>query len=86
MPSETVTRQIRKFLVERFPQARHLSNDDALLDKGVVDSLGILEIVAFLEQAFHMTVADEELLPENFQSVERLATFVQSKVNGASVH
>ena len=86
MPSETVVQQIRKFLAERFPQARRLSNADTLLDNGVIDSLGILEIVAFLEQEFHLTVADEELLPENFQSVERLATFVQSKVHGAPVH
>jgi acyl carrier protein len=72
---------IRKFLLEKFPLAhkRGLSNGARLLEEGIVDSLGILDLVSFLETEFAIVVSDEELLPENFQTIERLAAFVQRK-------
>jgi len=82
MELEIVAKQIRGFIAERFPLARDISNDDRLLQRGVIDSLGVLEVVAFLERDFHIAVMDEELLPENFQSISRLAAFVYTKQNG----
>jgi acyl carrier protein len=86
MQVETVIEQIRKFLVVHFPLARHIKVNDPLLENGMVDSLGILEIVAFLESEFHLTVADDELVPENFHSIATLAALVQSKLNGTAVY
>jgi acyl carrier protein len=85
MQVDTVTEQIRKFIVEHFPLARKLdpNNDDRLLEKGIIDSLGILELVAFVEHEFQITMTDEELLPENFRSIKDLAAFVQSKLTCA---
>lgn len=69
--------QIRTFVLARFPIAakKGLKNTDSLLESGIVDSLGILEIVAFLEKEFGITISDEELVPENFESIESLAKF-----------
>jgi len=77
--------RIREFLIERFPPARIINNDAQLLGSGLVDSLGVLEIVTFLECEFHIPVTDEDLLPENFQSITSLVSFVQSKLNGVPV-
>jgi acyl carrier protein len=85
MQVEAMIDQIKKFLVEHFPTARHIGNDDQLLGNGLLDSLGVLDVVGFLERQFHITVADEELLPENFQSITSLVAFVQSKLDGSPV-
>jgi acyl carrier protein len=53
--------------------------DASLLDSGLVDSTGILEVVLFLEEAFEISVEDEEVLPENFDSIERLTAYVERK-------
>ena len=79
----SVGERIRSFIVERFPlvRKRGLSDQDRLLETGFVDSMGVLEVVEFLESEFQLSVSDEELLPENFESVERLALFVQNKAS-----
>jgi acyl carrier protein len=61
-----------------------VGDDDGLLSNGVLDSLGILEVVTFVEQEFAITIIDDELVPENFQSISRLGVFVQAKLNGSS--
>jgi acyl carrier protein len=73
---------IRNFLLEKFPLARKrgVRFDDNLLESGIIDSLGILDLVNFLEQNLGITLSDEELVPENFLTIERLSAFVQSKV------
>jgi acyl carrier protein len=80
-----VSDQIRAFVLEKFPQAKKksLRDTDQLLESGIVDSLGILDLVAFLESGFQVHINDEELLPENFQTVEAIAQFVERKRNGA---
>jgi acyl carrier protein len=83
--SDPVIGRIQSFLLERFPAARKrgLSREDRLLDTGVLDSLGILDLVSFVEQEFGVTISDDELLPENFQSIEAIAAFVLRKRNGS---
>ena len=78
--------QIHGFVLEKFPQARKrgISFQDDLLKSGILDSLGILDLVTFVEQSFGITLSDDELLPENFQTVEHLATFVQNKISSAN--
>ena len=74
--------QIRGFIIENFlfGDAEPLSNDDlSLLDNGIVDSVGVMEMVAWLEQNHGLKVEDQELVPENFDSVARLVHFVERK-------
>jgi acyl carrier protein len=54
-------------------------NDASFLQEGIVDSIGIMELVNYVESTFGITVEDHELTPDNLDSVERLANFVRSK-------
>ena len=73
--------RIKDFLIEKFPLARKrgITFQDDLLESGILDSLGILDLVAFVEQNFGIVLSDDELLPENFQTIERLSAFVVTK-------
>jgi len=74
--------KIRAYIVENFlfGDADPLEDDTmSLLDNGIIDSTGVMELVAFLEGDFGLTVADEELVPENLDSVANLAAFVTRK-------
>jgi acyl carrier protein len=83
MKGETklVAESVRQFIVGHFPSARRrvLGNDDPLLENGIVDSLGVLDIVSFLESEFGIAATDDELIPENFRSVESIAAYVKTK-------
>jgi acyl carrier protein len=73
--------RIRSFIVKKFPIAkkRGLNDELPLLQTGIVDSLGVLDIVGFLEQAFHIRIDDDELTPDNFANVRCMAAFVERK-------
>jgi acyl carrier protein len=75
------TIKIREFILQKFPLARkqQLKDSDALLESGILDSLGVLDLVHFIEQEFSITVADDELVPENFQTIDRIAAFIGNK-------
>jgi acyl carrier protein len=81
MSESAVTTRIRDFLKDTFPSARNhvLLDDDHLLANGILDSLGVLDVVAFLEREFAITVTDEDLVPEHFETLRRLTAFVQDK-------
>ena len=73
--------KIRQFITTNFyVQAEaDLSDDASLLDHGIIDSTGVLEVIGFLEDEFGIAVADEELIPENLESIGRIAAFVERK-------
>jgi acyl carrier protein len=71
---------IREFLRRNFFVPGPLGDDESLLDQGIIDSTGVLEIVAFLETEFRLEVKDEEIVAANMDSVARLAAFVQRKL------
>jgi acyl carrier protein len=73
--------QIRSFIFRAFPTAkkRGIHDDSPLLESGIIDSLGMLDVVAFLEQTFEIKVEDEELVPDNFASMRALGDFVLDK-------
>lgn len=73
--------RIREFIASRFPLARpfELGDDVSLLDAGVIDSLGVLDILAFLERTFGLRITDDDLKPDNFVSVGAMARFVERK-------
>jgi acyl carrier protein len=72
---------IRAFIVDNFlfGSSAHLSHDDSFLERGIIDSTGILELVAFVEHQFQVRVDDRELVPENLDSISRLVAFVERK-------
>jgi acyl carrier protein len=73
--------RVKAFITTNFyvPDPAALSDDDSLLDRGIVDSTGVLEIIGFLEQEFGVTVDDAEILPENLDSIGRIVQFVAKK-------
>lgn len=81
MNEKTVNDRIKTYLMEKFPLARKrgLNQEDNLLENGILDSLGVLDLVTFMEKEFAIQVGDEELVPENFQTLDTLAAFVQKK-------
>lgn len=73
--------KVRQFIKDNFyaASASDLTDDASLLDLGIVDSTGILEVVAFLEDEFQITVDDAEMLPENLDSIQNIVAFVERK-------
>jgi acyl carrier protein len=56
-----------------------LNNDDSFLEKGIIDSTGIMEVILFLEEEFGIQVADKEMIPENLDSINNIVSFVLRK-------
>lgn len=74
--------QIRSFVAENFLFSNNgfdLDDDESFLEAGVVDSLGVLELVTFVEENFDVAVADDEIVPANFDSVNNLVTYISTK-------
>ena len=59
---------------------KSLAPDEDLLEKGIIDSLGIMKLILFMEKTFGITVAEEEILPENFQCLNNMVKFVEQKM------
>lgn len=77
-----ITNQLRTFIMSNYyvPNGTKLDEIDSFLARGILDSTGVLELVTFVESSFGVQVADEELVPANFDSLEALAAFVARKV------
>ncbi|HEX9308953.1 MAG TPA: acyl carrier protein [Anaeromyxobacter sp.] len=72
--------QVKRFVIDNFYlDASEVADDTLLVTGGLVDSTGVLEVVAFLETEFNMRIADDETTPENLDSVERIVAFVARK-------
>ena len=77
-----VREQIREFIVENFlvgEDSDDLKDDSSFLEEGIIDSTGVLELVEFLEDTFEIKVDDEELIPENLDSINNLCTYLEKK-------
>ena len=74
---------VRRFIGENFlfrDQGDAIAHDASLLDAGIIDSTGVLELVCFLETTFGIQVADEEMLPENLDSIRNICNYVGRKL------
>lgn len=76
--------EIREFVMQNFlfGDGGTLLNDDSFLEKGIIDSTGILEVIAFIEKKYGINVDDSELLPENLDSINNIAAFLERKTAG----
>ena len=84
--SDSIATEIKTFVVSNFlygQDAGSLGDDQSFLETGIIDSTGVLELVAFLEQQFSISVADRELVPENLDSVQNASRFVSRKLEAA---
>ncbi len=72
---------IRQFIIENFlfEEDETLKEDTSFLESGIIDSTGILELVSFLEETFGIEVDDEEMIPENLDSIANVAQYLQKK-------
>jgi acyl carrier protein len=77
----TTVDAVRAFVWEQFPLARQkqASDHDSLIESGVVDSLGVLEIVTFLESTYGLVLTDADVVSENFISIAAIASFADSR-------
>jgi acyl carrier protein len=77
---------VREFLTENFPlsgDASELDREESLIGAGVIDSTGVLEVIGFVEERYGIQIADEEVLPENLDSIAAIGRFVAGKVGAA---
>ena len=86
MTNDQIKDQIRQFIMTNFvfDKRRVLKDEESLLESGVVDSTGILELIAHLEEHFAVKVEDIEFRAENFDSIERITTFVAKKLSAGA--
>ncbi len=79
-----ITQAVRGFIAENFlfrDEADTIASDASLLEAGIIDSTGVLELVSFLETTFGIEVADEEMLPENLDSIRAITGYVSRKLS-----
>jgi acyl carrier protein len=82
MAEASVREQVREFVLEsaRGKGVNEVTDDQSLMTTGIIDSLGIFRLVSFLEDTFHVRISDDEIVHENFQSVDEIEKFVAAKL------
>ena len=79
--------ELRRFIIENFlygDQTFQLKDEDSFSGKGIIDSTGVLELVAFVEGRFGISIEDEEMIPENLDSLAKLTRYVARKQQDGS--
>jgi acyl carrier protein len=78
----TIQREVREFVIQNFlfGQNGHLADEPSFLKSGIIDSTGVLELVAFLEAKYAISVKDDELVPANLDSVDCVTRFIERKL------
>lgn len=73
--------EIKKYIVEAsLSDANHLKEDTLIFESGLLDSMGLLFLIEFLNEHYQIEVTDEELNPKNFESIKSIVSFVESKL------
>jgi acyl carrier protein len=78
----SVRAQVKNFVLKNYlftEDESALADSDSLLEKGAMDSTGILELIMFLEEQFGLIVADDEMIPANLDSIASVVNFVERK-------
>lgn len=78
-----VERRVRAFITDNFlfrEDREEIASDESLLDAGLIDSTGVLELVAFLEAEFRIVMADADIVPDNLDSIAAISAFVMRKM------
>ena len=75
---------IKNFIIDNFiidDNPDQLENDQSFLESGIIDSTGILELVSFIEEHYNIKIEDEELIPDNLDSVNNVVKFISKKLS-----
>jgi acyl carrier protein len=81
--------EVKKFILGNFlftEDVSALSDEASLVRGGIIDSTGILELIMFLEERFSIRIRPEEMVPENFDSVDRVAQFIERRLGAREVN
>jgi acyl carrier protein len=78
---EEIKEKIKEFIIENFlfGEGNELKDDMSFLENGIIDSTGVLELVEFIENTFSISIEDEDLVPENLDSLQKVTDFINSK-------
>jgi len=84
--AEAYAATLREFVAENFlfRADADIADNQSLLETGVMDSTGVLELIAFLEQTYNITVADAEIVPENLDSIDNMTSYLSAKLAAAA--
>jgi acyl carrier protein len=84
---DRISQEVTAFVVENFMfgDGGDLQATDSLIERGLIDSTGILELVAFLEKKYGIQIQDHELVPDNLDSTAALSAFVKRKLDVATL-
>jgi len=85
-PLKGIKKKLKAFMLGKFLLRTNFNilDDDSFLEKGIIDSTGVLELVNFIEETFNIRVEDEELIPDNLDSLNKLTTYVGKKTKNVS--
>jgi acyl carrier protein len=84
---EAIEKGARRFITENFPlggSGQELAGSDSLLEVGVIDSVGVLELIEYLESTYDLQIPDADVLPENLDSIDAIARYVAQRLDGGS--
>lgn len=79
--------ELRQFVIENFlfgKPYKGFADDDSFIEHGIIDSTAVMELIAFLEERYRLKLQDQDLIPENLDSINGLAQFVESRVRPIS--
>lgn len=79
---QLIETQLRAFLADNFFVEEELDPTKSLTDAGVIDSTGVLEVVAWIEETFAIELPDADILPDNLDSIERIVRYVAGSLHG----
>lgn len=80
-------KQLRDYIVENFlfgDTETEFSDTDSFMEKGIIDSTGILEVITYIEENFDIKIEDDELIPENLDSITNIVNFIDRKIKEGS--
>ena len=78
-------KKIRSFVIENLllgEEEKDFADDQSFLESGLIDSTGILEVIAFLEEEYEITIEDEEMIPDNLDSIDNIVAFLRTRQVG----
>lgn len=84
MPENSVEEKVRGFVEERFLASAGLERvqaEESFMENGIIDSTGVLELVHFLEETFGIKIEDDELIPDNLDSIRKIVAFMERKTS-----
>jgi acyl carrier protein len=84
---QTIESDVRRFITENFPlggSGFELAGSDSLLEVGVIDSVGVLELIEYLESTYELQIPDSDVLPENLDSIDAIARYVSLRLDATS--